>query len=315
MKVSEFLEQASTTMISYEIIPPMRGGTAQRIFNLVEELMPFNPPFIDLTSRAAEIYYEKLVDGSVRQRIRRKRPGTIGLSSAIKNRFNVETVPHILCRGFTREETEDALIELNYLGISNVLAVTGDQTNRGNPGTKNSSINRYADELVEQIVNMNSGIYLEALEDSFPTDFCIGVGGYPEKHLESPDLQSQINFIKNKVDVGAHYIVTQMFFNNCEFFRFVQKCREAGIHIPIIPGLKVLTRKRHLRIIPEIFHVQIPETLATRVREADPHEVKQIGIEWTLQQCQELIDAKVPCIHFFIMQDATTVTEIVSQIT
>lgn len=314
MKVTEYIEQARSTLISYEIIPPLRGGTAQKIFDLVKQLMPFEPPFIDMTSRSAEVYHEKLPDGTTRRRIRRKRPGTIGLTAAIKNRFNVETVPHILCRGFTREETEDALIELNYLGINNVMALTGDQTNRGNPGNENSTINRYANELVEQIVNMNRGEYLETLADSHQMDFCVGVGGYPELHPESSDWESNIQFVKKKVDSGAHYVVSQMFFKNADFFRFVKSCRKAGIDVPIIPGLKVITTKRHLTLLPKIFNVEVPEPLAGRVRAAEPEEVRQIGIDWALQQCQELHEAKVPCIHFYIMQDATTVATIVSQL-
>jgi len=314
VKVIDYIERSSSTLISYEIIPPLRGGTAKQIFQVVEKLIPFNPPFIDITSRAAEVYIETMPDGTRHQRVRRKRPGTIGLSAAVKNRFNVETVPHILCRGFTREETEDALIELNYLGIDNVLALTGDQTNRGNPGNRSSTHNRYANDLVEQIVEMNKGDYLETMEDSVPTDFCIGVGGYPEKHQESSNKESQIQILKEKVEAGAHYIVTQMFFNNEDFFRLVQDCRNAGITVPIIPGLKVLTSKRHLKIIPEIFQVQIPEPFKNQVMEADKHEVKQIGIDWTLQQCQELLEAKVPCIHFFILLDADLVTQIISSI-
>ncbi|MEE9168024.1 MAG: methylenetetrahydrofolate reductase [Candidatus Neomarinimicrobiota bacterium] len=314
MKVTECIEQANSTLFSYEIIPPLRGGTAQRIFDLVEQLVPFDPPFIDMTSRAAEVYHEKLPDGATRRHIRRKRPGTIGLTAAIKNRYDLETVPHILCHGFTREETEDALIELNYLGINNVMALTGDQTERMSPGNEKSTINRYASELVEQIVNMNQGIYLEALEDTHPTDFCIGVGGYPELHSESSDWEANIRFVKNKVDAGAHYIVSQMFFGNSDFFRLVKDCRKAGIRVPIIPGLKVLTTKRHLTLLPELFNVEVPEPLASRAREADPTEVKRIGIEWALEQCQGLIEASVPCIHFYIMQDASTVAKIVSQL-
>ncbi|MFQ6674401.1 MAG: methylenetetrahydrofolate reductase, partial [Fidelibacterota bacterium] len=312
MKVIEFLERSNSTLLSYEIIPPLRGGTAKKIFRLVEELMPYEPPFIDITSRSAEAYYEKMPDGTLRRRVRRKRPGTLGLSAAIKNRFNVETVPHVLCRGFTREETEDALIELNYLGIDNVLAITGDDTGRGSPGNEDSTVNRYAFDLVTQIVDMNRGVYSEVLEDTHPTDFCIGVGGYPEKHRLSPDEETDIQYLKDKVDAGAHYIVTQMFFDNASFFPFVERCRKAGIDVPIIPGLKILTTRRHLRILPEIFHVQVPETLAGRVREAAPGEVKNIGMEWAIQQCQGLLDAKVPCIHFYIMQDAGAVTQIIS---
>ena len=314
MKVIDFLERASSTLFSYEIIPPLRGGTARKIFDLVEELMPYDPPFIDLTSRAAEVYDEKIPDGTIRQHVRRKRPGTIGLSAAIKNRFSVETVPHILCLGFTCEETEDALIELNYLGIDNVLAITGDDTDRGNPGNKTSTVNRHANDLVEQIVNMNRGVYLENLEDSHATDFCIGVGGYPEKHEESARWEVDIQSVKDKVDLGAEYIVTQMFFENSAYFKFVERCTKAGIDVPIIPGLKILTTKRHLTLLPDIFHVNVPEALAKRVRDAEPKEVKQIGIDWALEQSQELLEAKVPCIHFYIMQNAKTVTKIVSQV-
>lgn len=314
MRVTDYIDRAHSILFSYEIIPPLRGGTAQHVFDLVEQLMPNNPPFIDITSRAAEVYVEKLPDGTTRERVRKKRPGTIGLSAALKNRFNVETVPHVLCRGFTREETEDALIELNYLGINNVMALTGDQTKRSRPGNEKSTINSYAINLVEQIVNMNNGVYLEHLEGSHPTDFCIGVGGYPEVHPASSDRASDVQFVKRKIDAGADYIVTQMFFNNRDFFRFVTECRESGIHVPIIPGIKILAVRRHLELLPQIFGVEVPEPLATRVREAESHEVKDIGINWALDQCQGLLDSRVPCIHFYIMQDASEVAKVVSQL-
>ena len=314
MKVIEFLERANSTLFSYEIIPPKRGGSIQHIFNLVDQLMPYSPPFIDITSRAAEVYYEQTSNGIIRRHIKRKRPGTIGLCAAIKNRYNIETVPHLLCRGFTREETEDALIELNYLGIHNILAVTGDDTGRGNPGREDSTRNSYAEELVRQIADMNNGIYLEELEDAHPTDFCIGVGGYPEKHIESPNWEMDIQFVVKKIEAGAHYIVTQMFFDNAPFFKFVERLREKGVTVPIIPGIKILTRKSHLTSLPKLFHVQIPEALARQVLEAPPEDVRKIGIDWALRQCTELIEARVPCIHFFIMQDASGVTEIVSKL-
>lgn len=315
MKVIEYLEKANSTLTSYEIIPPLRGRSAQPIFELVEQLMPYEPPFIDLTSRAAEIYYDDLPGGTVKRHIRRKRPGTIGLSAAIKNRFDVETVPHLLCRGFTREETEDALIELFYLGIDNVLAIRGDETRKQQSGTSGKSYNKFTTDLVTQIKEMNSGKYVEEdLADAYATDFCIGVGGYPEKHFEAPNLAADLRYLKEKVDAGADYIVTQMCFDNGAYFNFVEKAREIGITVPIIPGLKILTRRSHLSSIPKNFFVDIPEKLAQTVIELPEKEAYDAGVAWALEQCQELVTAKVPCIHFYIMQDASAVTEIVSQL-
>ncbi len=311
MKVTNIIKEASKPLFSYEIMPPLRGGSAENIFGLVEELMPYNPPFIDLTSRSAEIEYFDTPNGKFERHVRRKRPGTIGLSAAIKNRFDVETVPHLLCNGFTREETEDALIELNYLDILNVLAVRGDDLRR-KVDTRHKTINIYAKDLVNQIVEMNEGKYLDELLDASVTDFCIGVGGYPEKHFEASDLETDLKYLKEKVDAGADYIVTQMFFENKNYFEFVNKARAIGIDIPIIPGLKILTLKRHLDIIPENFFVQIPDSLVNQVEDAKTdNEVKKIGLQWAVNQTKELYDANVPCIHFYIMQSATQVVNVV----
>ena len=312
MKVIEYLEKANKTLFSYEILPLKRGGRINDIFSLVDELAPFDPPFIDLTSRSAEVYYDEYNDGSLKRHIRRKRPGTIGLSAAIKNRYNIETVPHILCNGFTKEETEDALIELNYLGIDNILAVRGDEL-RKIPKSDTRPRNTYASDLVEQIQTMNQGIYLEELQDAHSTKFCVGVAGYPEKHFESPNLNTDIEYLKAKVDKGADYIVTQMFYDNTAYFSFVDQCRAAGITIPIIPGLKILTREFHLRTIPSNFFVDIPVALAEKVKGLHKEEIIKVGKDWALQQCQELVNANVPCIHFYIMSSATEVTEVVSE--
>ena len=313
MKVIDFLEKANSTLFSYEIIPPNRGGSIDKIFNLVEELIPFDPPFIDLTSRSAEVYYEDDGEGQKKRHIRRKRPGTIGISAAIKNKFNVETVPHILCRGFTQQETEDALIELNYLGINNVLVVRGDELRKDPPSSAGRTRNKYASDLVKQVINMNSGIYLEELIESVPTNFCIGVGGYPEKHFEAPNMKTDLKLLKAKVDAGADYIVTQMFYDNKAYFKFVDDCRKCGINIPIIPGIKILSTEAHLRALPKYFYVDIPEALSSNVIGKSKQEIYKIGIEWTLNQVQELIEAKVPCIHFYIMSSAKSVTEVVSK--
>ncbi len=313
MKVTKIIREANKPLFSYEIMPPLRGGSAGKIFRLVEDLMPYNPPFIDLTSRSAEIEYFDTPNGKFERHVRRKRPGTIGLSAAIKNRFNVETVPHLLCNGFTREETEDALIELNYLDILNVLAVRGDDLRR-NVDTRHKTINLYAKDLVNQIVELNGGQYLDELLDASATNFCIGVGGYPEKHFEASDLDTDLKYLKEKADAGADYIVTQMFFENKSFFNFVEKARAVGIKIPIIPGLKILTLKRHLEIIPENFFINIPDALAQQVEDAKTdNEVKKIGLKWAIDQTKELYNANVPCIHFYIMQSAAQVVNVVKE--
>jgi methylenetetrahydrofolate reductase (NADPH) len=259
------------------------------------------------------VYYEDLPDGSVRRLIKRKRPGTIGLSAAIKNRYSVETVPHILCSGFTQQETEDALIELAYLGIHNILAVRGDDLRKQTVDQPGKTFNKYAVDLVRQISNMNKGVYLEDLVDAHPTDFCIGVGGYPEKHFEAPNLETDLKFLKAKVDAGADYIVTQMCYDNQAYFHFVDECRKMGIDVPIIPGIKIITRESHLRSIPRNFYVDIPSALTEQIIGQDRETVYDVGINWALNQVQGLVEAKVPCVHFYIMSSAKEVAQVVSQ--
>ena len=311
MKVIEFIEQASEPLISYEIIPPRRGGSVQKIFDTVEQLMRFEPPFIDVTSHCAQVYYEEMPDGTLRRHVKRKRPGTLGLCAAIKSRFGVETVPHLLCLGFSREETEDALIELNYLGIQNVMALRGDDYGYKKPVRPDRSANGYALDLVRQIGAMNEGRYLEEMIDAQPTSFCIGVAGYPEKHFEAPNLTWDILNLKRKVDAGAHYIVTQMCFDNARFFEFVEACRDVGITVPIIPGLKILTTRRQLQSLPSNFHVNIPEALAAEVEAAKDEDVPKIGIDWAIMQADELLGANVPCIHFYIMSNPEHVMQVI----
>jgi methylenetetrahydrofolate reductase (NADPH) len=313
MKVIDYLKNADKPLFSYEIMPPLRGGSAEKIFRMVEELMPFNPPFIDLTSRSAEVEYIDTPNGQFERHVRRKRPGTIGLSAAIKNRFDVETVPHVLCNGFTREETEDALIELNYLGIHNVLAVRGDDLRR-NMTTNGKTTNKYASDLVCQIQKMNQGEYLDKLLDASATDFSVGVGGYPEKHFEAVEMNTDLMYLKEKVDNGADYIVTQMFYENKSYFDFVEQARAVGITVPIIPGLKIISTKRHLKLIPEFFYIEIPDELGKQVEEAKTNdEVKNIGVNWAIEQTKELYEANVPCIHFYIMQSAKQVVNVVQE--
>jgi methylenetetrahydrofolate reductase (NADPH) len=314
MKVVEHLARAERPLISFEIIPPLRGGDLETLLRLTEDLARWRPPFIDITSHAAQALFEETPSGYQR-RIKRKRPGTLGVCALIQNKYDVDAVPHVLCQGFTREETEDFLIELKYLGIDNVLAVRGDDSGYQKPLKFGRSANEYALDLVSQISAMNQGRYLEdSLLDAERSEFCVGVGGYPEKHFESPNLASDVRNTRLKVDAGADYIVTQMFFDNRHYFAYLDACRAAGIEVPIIPGLKVLTTKRQLVSVPRTFHVDIPPALADEVEKARPDRVREVGIEWALGQTRELLERGVPAVHFYIMLDARAVTEVMSRL-
>ena len=310
MKVTEHYDRADAPLLSYEIIPPKRGGGVDHVLEIVQALTPYRPPFVDVTSHSAEAYYEEMPDGTIRRRVKRKRPGTLGLCAAIQHRFGVDAVPHVLCQGFTREETEDALIELHYLGIHNVLAVRGDDKGFSKPERRERTRNEYASDLVGQITEMNAGNYLEDLLDAEPTDFCVGVGGYPEKHCDAPNRTWDVLNLKRKVDAGADYVVTQMFFDNRHYLDYVERCRDVGIDVPIVPGIKILTSKRHLHSLPRAFHTEIPESLAAEVEAADDDRVADVGIEWARAQAQELMDAGVPGIHFYIMSTARHVVQV-----
>lgn len=314
MKVIEHLEKATEPLISFEIIPPKRGGDIYGILSVLDDIIKFKPPFIDITSHSAEVVYEETPHG-IKKIIKRKRPGTLGICALIQNKYNVDAVPHILTKGFTREETEDFLIELNYLGIQNVLAVRGDDTAYEKPVPAGRSANKNSLELVRQIVDMNKGKYLEdSLLDARPSNFCIGVGGYPEKHFEAPNLKSDIRFCKEKLDAGADYVVTQMFFDNKVYFDYVELCRKEGITAPIIPGLKILTAKSHLVNIPKNFHVSLPDELVDEVNSARPEHVIDIGVEWAAKQVEELLDKNVPSVHFYIMQNSLPIKKLMSRL-
>ncbi len=314
MTVVEQIEQASEPLISYEVIPPKRGAKIADVLGVIEELAPFDPPFIDVTSHAAQIYYEERGDGTIKRHVRRKRPGTLGLCAAIKSRFGIEAVPHLLCTGFTREETEDALIELNFLGIRNVMALRGDETPADQRAKPDRTRNTCAADLVGQIAAMNRGDYLEDMLDADPTDFCVGVAGYPEKHFAAPNPSWCVSSLKEKVDAGAHYVVTQMFFDTRHYVDYVARCRDAGITVPIIPGLKILTNKRQLTSLPKAFHVNLPEELVDRIESAPDDQVAEVGVEWAIKQSRELLEADAPGLHFYIMQRADRVKRVVEAV-
>lgn len=313
MKVTEHISKAKgKTLFSLEIIPPRKGESIQSLFSHIDPLMEFKPPFIDVTYHREEFVYKDRGNGLLEKKTIRKRPGTVGICAAIKNRYNVDPVPHIICGGFSREETENALIDLNFLGIDNVLVLRGDSISEEKTFRPEPDGNAYALDLVNQVVEMNSGRYIDdELQNAVPTNFCIGVAGYPEKHFESPNLRSDLNFLKKKIEAGATYVVTQLFYDNQKYFDFVEKCRANGITVPIIPGLKPITTANHLSTLPSIFHIDIPEDLQNAIEGCkDNKAVKEVGIEWGIKQSKELMAAGVPVLHYYSMGKSDSVYKI-----
>ncbi|WP_413944588.1 methylenetetrahydrofolate reductase [NAD(P)H] [Bdellovibrio sp. HCB-162] len=310
MRVIEHIAKATGPLFSYEIVPPPRGRSIKDIIEVVETLAPLNPPWIDVTSHSSTTYFQEKVDGSIQKRTLKKRPGTLGICGIIQNRFKIDTVAHILCLGFTREETEDALIELSFLGIENVLALRGDTPNFQKQVRPERTINNYASDLVGQIKGLSEGKFLDELDRADSLNFCIGVAGYPEKHFEASCLKSDIQSLKRKVDAGADYIVTQMFFDNNKYFKFVEQCREAGINVPIIPGIKVLRSANQLKNIPRNFYIDLPEELVDDV-ENNPEHAAEIGKRWCRKQVEELVNHGVPSVHFYVLNDVHSIVDIV----
>ena len=317
MKVTEHIQNANgKPLFSFEILPPLKGQNIQSIFDSIDPLMEFNPPFIDVTYHREEYEFKELANGLLQKKVVKKRPGTVGICAGIQNKYQVDAIPHILCGGFTKEDTENLLIDLDFLGIDNVVALRGDAVKSEIYFKPEKEGHAYASELVTQISNLNKGIYLdEDLQNSTKTDFCIGVAGYPEKHMEAPSMDSDIHFLKQKIKNGADYIITQMFFDNKKFFDFVAKCRAAGITVPIIPGLKPISTKKQLNLIPHRFSLELPDELIMEVVKAkDNDAVKQIGIEWCTQQSKELIAAGIPVLHYYSMGKAENVKAIAKEI-
>lgn len=311
MKVIDHLNRAKNPLFSFELLPPPKGSKVTQIIDIVERLKPINPPWINVTSHASSLIYVENDAGQIIKKIHRKRPGTLGICGVIQNKFGIDAVAHILCQGYSKEETEDLLIELNYMGIENVLALKGDNLNYNKGITKEKSSNRYSNELVNQINGMRQGKFLNDTEYP-PVEFCIGVAGYPEKHIEAPNIDMDIRYLKQKVNAGAEYIITQMFFDNQNFHSFVSKCRAAGITVPIIPGLKVLKSLKQIQNLPKLFNIDIPNDLVREAQE-NPEYVTEICNSWTKLQVADLLNNGAPCIHFYLMNDVDNVTEILKE--
>lgn len=303
MKVTEHIKQARETLISFEILPPLKGKTIESIYAQMDPLMEFNPAFINVTYHRSEQIFKKRSDGSFEKVEIRKRPGTVGICAAIMNHYKVDAVPHLICGGFSKQETENALIDLHFLGVNNVLVLRGDAAKNESVFKSEENGHLYAIDLLKQIVNLNHGIYLEEdIRDGHNTDFCIGVAGYPEKHFESPNIQSDLHYLQKKVSLGAEYVTTQMFFDNQKYFDYVKQCRELNIDVPIIPGLKPLTSKKQLSTLPRTFHVDIPESLSEAVMKCKTdEEVEAVGEEWLYHQSKELMEHGVPVLHYYIL--------------
>jgi|TARA_B110000902_G_scaffold138872_1_gene160477 methylenetetrahydrofolate reductase (NADPH) len=317
MKITDHIKKANgKTLFSFEIIPPKKGNNIQELYNNIDPLMEFNPPFIDVTTSREEYVYIDKGNGLLDRKITRMRPGTVGICAAIKHKYDVDTVPHVLCGGFTKEETEYVLVDCHYLGIDNVMALRGDAMSHQKYFEPSENGNQFAADLVAQINDLNCGKYLhEVIEATNKADFCIGVAGYPEKHLESPSLQTDLKRLKEKVDAGADYVVTQMFFDNQKYFEFVAAAKNAGIHVPIIPGIKPIAIKRHLQLLPQVFRIDLPESLISAVESCKTNkDVRNVGTEWAIQQSKELLEAGVPVLHYYSMGKSDNIQTIASEL-
>ena len=316
MHVTAHLAKAKDTLVSFEILPPLKGKTITSIYDHLDPLMEFKPSWINVTYHRSETMFKKKTDGTFEKVDVRKRPGTVGICAAIMNHYNIDAVPHIICGGFTKRETEDALIDLQFLGIDNALILRGDAAKNESSFEPEPGGNKYAIDLLKQVGQLNQGIYLdEDILNGGKTDFCMGVAGYPEKHFESPNFEIDLIKTKEKVDAGAEYIMTQMFFNNQKFFEYVQACRDMGITVPIIPGLKPITNKKQLTILPRIFHVDIPTDLSNAINKCKTDvECEQVGTEWLIQQSKELKGVGVPVLHYYTLGKPKVIKEVVSAV-
>jgi methylenetetrahydrofolate reductase (NADPH) len=313
---AQLIRDLKSPGFSFELLPPLKGNSIKRVFNTIDALKEFNPLFINITSHRDEVIFRDAEKGLFERKVTRKRPGTVAVAASIQHLYGIKVVPHIICSGFTRSETEYALIDLNFLGIHDLLLLRGDNSNRDKFFKPHDEGNAYAVDLVHQVNDLNQGVFLDATQaEAFETPFSYGVAGYPEKHEEAPNIESDIFWLKKKVDAGAEYVITQMFFDNSKYFEFVQKCRDVGITVPIVPGLKPITLLNQLTVLPKIFHVDIPEDFAREIRKCKSDaEVVQAGIEWTTMQSKELLANGVNLIHFYTMMATNSVRQVASQI-
>lgn len=314
-KVIDIIRGGKSPFASFELVPPLKGSDINKLYQAIEPLMEFAPPFINITFHRDEVEYRQRPDGKFEKVILTKRPGSVAIAAAIMKRFPVEVVPHLICGGRTRHQLENDLIDLNFLDIQNVMALRGDAIPGEKYFTPEPEGHRYSCELVRQIHRMNEGIYLDdSLTDAVRTGFCIGVAAYPEKHDEAPNLEMDIENLKCKVEAGADYIVTQMFFDNRKFFHFVEKCRSAGIQVPIIPGLKPISTRKHIEMLPRAFGIDLPQELMSEIRKCkDDRDIYQAGIEWCTAQSRELLAHGAPAIHYYTMGKADNVREILKK--
>ena len=316
MKVIDHIKQATDTLISFEVLPPLKGKGIEALYKHLDPLMEFKPAYINVTYHRSEHVFKKRADGSFEKVIVRKRPGTESICAAIMNRYNVDTVPHLICGGFSINETEDALINLRYLGIDNVLVLRGDAAKNETYFEPEPGGHKYASDLLRQVVNLNAGIYLEEdLKGTQKTEFCIGVAGYPEKHFEAPNMESDLRYLKAKVDGGADYIVTQMFFDNSKYYVFVKACRDIGITVPIIPGLKPVYTKKQITMLPKTFHIDLPTELSNEMLKCKTdEEVEQVGTEWLLHQSKDLKKNGVQVLHYYTLGKPHVVANVVKEL-
>ena len=316
MKVIDHINQAKDTLVSFEVLPPLKGKGIEALYKHLDPLMEFKPSFINVTYHRSEHVFKKRADGSFEKVVVRKRPGTESICAAILNRYNVDTVPHLICGGFSVNETEDALINLRYLGIDNVLVLRGDAAKNETAFEPEPEGHRYASDLLKQVVNLNAGIYLEDdLKGTQKTEFCIGVAGYPEKHFEAPNMETDLRYLKAKVDGGADYIVTQMFFDNAKYYSFVKACRDCGINVPIIPGLKPVYTKKQLTVLPKTFYIDLPADLSNEMLKCKTdEEVEQVGTEWLLHQSRDLKKNGVPVLHYYTLGKPHIVANVVKEL-
>lgn len=312
MKVIDKIKKAKKTLFTFELLPPLKGHTIEEIYDAIDPLIQFDPAYINITYHQQEVQYKKRPDGLMEQRVIRKRPGTVAIAAAIQNKYKITVVPHVICGGFTKEETEDALIDLHFLGINNLLVLRGDPERGKRKFIPVKGGHTYSSELIEQIMKLNQGKYLhDDMEDAMPTDFSVGVAGYPEKHIEAPNMETDLEYLKMKIDKGAEYIVTQMFFDNQKFFDFVEKCRSKGINVPIIPGIKPVSTLNDSSLLPQTFNIDLPNELICEIKKCKTHnEVRQLGVEWAIMQSKELVQNGVPGIHYYTLDQSDNIEKI-----